>query len=387
MNDIGVMHVLDSLALGGAERAAVNLVNALPRGKYRPFLCTTRGEGPLRDAVAADVKRLTLERKNRFDSRAIRSLVEFIRNQKIMILHAHGSSLFIAALATCFPPHPIVIWHAHYGRLAHEDRRVWAHRLGARNTRAVITVNHQLAEWCGRRLAVPKERIWCIPNMVCAPARNSAIGDLPGTPGSRIVCVANLRVEKDHLNLIRAMALVVQKFPSAHLLLAGAHSDPAYSASSSYFETVKLEIARNSLGQNISILGQRRDISALLNGCDIGVLSSKTEGLPVSLLEYGMAGLPVVATRVGECEEVLDRGHAGLLVPPQSPHDFADALLTLLASRERRVLLGERFLHRVHTHYSAKAIVERVCLVYNQVLAPDRTEADCRESAHDGVRA
>jgi glycosyltransferase involved in cell wall biosynthesis len=337
--------------------------------------------------VTADVGRLELKRNSRFDSRAIRSLVEFIRKQKIMIVHAHGSSLFIATLAAAFPPHPAVVWHAHYGRLAHEDRRAWAHRLATRRVRAVITVNHQLAEWCERRLSVPKDRIWCIPNMACASGKNPEISDLPGTRGSRIVCVANLRAEKDHLNLVRAMALVVQKFPSAHLLLAGAHSDPAYSASSSYFEAVKLEIARNSLGQNISILGQRHDIAALLHGCDIGVLSSKTEGLPLSLLEYGMAGLPVVATQVGECEEVLDHGHAGLLVPPQSPRDLAEALFSLLGSRDRRVLLGERFLHRVHKLYSAKAVVERVCLVYKHLLASNGTEAACREPAQDVVRA
>jgi glycosyltransferase involved in cell wall biosynthesis len=150
---------------------------------------------------------------------------------------------------------------------------------------------------------------------------------------------------------------------------------------------VKQEVARNSLGQNISILGQRRDISALLHVCDIGVLSSRTEGLPVSLLEYGMAGLPVVATQVGECEEVLDRGGAGLLVPPQSPRDLAEALLSLLDSRERRALLGERFLHRVQKLYSTKAIIERVCLVYTQVLESNRTEATCGESSQDGLCA
>src|ERR1019366_4430635 len=181
MSDIGAMHVLASLALGGAERAAVNLVNALPRENYRPYLCTTRREGPLREAVAADVGRIALERKSRFDSRAMRCLVDFIRTQKIMILHAHGSSLFVAALAAWFPPHPIVIWHAHYGRVALEDRRAWAHRMAARRTRGVITVNHQLAEWCGRRLAVPADRIWCIPNMVCAPANEPRIFGLPGT--------------------------------------------------------------------------------------------------------------------------------------------------------------------------------------------------------------
>ena len=180
MSEVGVMHLLDTLALGGAERAAVNLVNELPRDKYRPYLCTTRSEGPLREAVARGVARTALERKSRFDHRPIRRLVEFIRKQKIEILHAHGSTLFVAATAAWFPPHPIVIWHAHYGRVALENRRAWAHRIALRRACGVITVNQQLAEWCGRRLCFPLEKIWCIPKMVRTPETRLGIAGLPG---------------------------------------------------------------------------------------------------------------------------------------------------------------------------------------------------------------
>ena len=387
MSEIRVMHILDTLALGGAERAAINLVNELPRDKYRPYLCTTRSEGPLQDAVAADVEHIALKRKSRFDFGGIRRMVDFISSQKIAILHAHGSSLFVAVSAAWFPPHPMVIWHAHYGRPALEDRRAWAHRAALSRAKGVVTVNRQLAEWCRRRLAVPADKIWCVPNMVCTPERAPQTSGLPGIPGSRIVCVANLRVEKDHLNLIRAMALVVCAYPTAHLILVGAHSDSAYSAGSAYFETVNAEVARHSLDRHVSFLGQRKDVPALLRECDIGVLSSKTEGLPVSLLEYGMAGLPVVATQVGECEEVLDRGGAGVLVPPQSPSELAEGLLSLLRSPERRALFGERFSRRVRSLYNASSVIKQVCRVYDSVLASRQSERNCSEAVRNGAGA
>jgi glycosyltransferase involved in cell wall biosynthesis len=383
MSEIGVMHVLDTLALGGAEQAATNLVNELPRDSYRPFLCTTRTEGPLHDALAADVGRLALNRKTRLDVHAIRRLVEFIRRWDIMILHAHGSSLFVSVLASCFPPYPIVIWHAHYGRFALENRRSRAHQVALRRTRGVIAVSRQLAEWCDRRLGVSANHIWCIPNMVCELADPLQIPILPGQPGSRIVCVANLREEKDHLNLIRAMSIVVRRHPSAHLILVGAD----HSTSSSYCDMVKQEVARHSLGNYVSFLGQRRNVRAILAGCDIGVLSSKVEGLPVSLLEYGAAGLPVVATSVGECEAVLDHGRTGIVVPPESPAKLADGLLSLLDSEQRRAILGERFLHRVREKYCAKSVIERVCNVYRNALQSERTGAAYRESARDSYRA
>jgi glycosyltransferase involved in cell wall biosynthesis len=388
MSKVGVMHLLDTLALGGAERAAVNLVNELPRDRYRPYLCTTRADGPLREAVASDVGFLALRRTNRFDSSAIRRLIDYIRTQNISILHAHGSSLFVAAVAAGFSPHPVVVWHAHYGRVALENRRALAHRLLARKIAGVIAVNHQLAEWCKKRLAVPADKVWYIPNMVCAPATvGPDVLDLAGSRGSRIVCVANLRAEKDHVTLVRAMQLVVRQYPGAHLFLIGAHSDPTYSASEQYFAAIKNEVSKYSLVQNISFMGQRRDIPSILRACDIGVLSSKTEGLPVSLLEYGMAGLPVVATRVGECEEVLDHGRAGVLVPAQSPVELAEGLMSLIRSQERRTELGENFLHRVKKLYSSASIMAQVCGVYDAVDARSPSGLVHAQRIQTGVRA
>src|ERR1019366_2381799 len=170
------------------------------------------------------------------------------------------------------------------------------------------------------RLHVPTERVWYIPNFV-VPAPDSQPPILPGARGARIVCVANLRPQKDHCTLLRAMALVVRRHPVAHLLLAGATKDPVC------LDLVKTEISRLALDANVSLLGERHDVAAILQVCDIGVLSSASEGLPLALIEYGMAGLPAVATEVGQCPEVLDQGRAGMLVAPGAPKLLAEALL------------------------------------------------------------
>ncbi len=116
MSRTNVMHVTDTLDAGGMERVAVDLVNLLPRERYSPHLCATRHEGPLADLVEEDVVRLRLARKRRFDAGALRRLIAYIRQNQIQILHAHGPSLFIAKVAALFPPHPAIVWHAHYGR-------------------------------------------------------------------------------------------------------------------------------------------------------------------------------------------------------------------------------------------------------------------------------
>ncbi len=113
---IGVMHMVDALELGGAERMAVNLVNLLPRDQFQPYLCTTRKDGPLAKLISTDVVRLSLNRRNRFDPSAVSRLARFIRNHDIRIVHAHGSSLFLASIVSRFS-NVRVLWHDHYGPL------------------------------------------------------------------------------------------------------------------------------------------------------------------------------------------------------------------------------------------------------------------------------
>ena len=362
MKPLGVMQIVDTLNAGGLERMAVNLANYLPPDCYRSHLCTTRTEGALAALLAPRVHRLRLARSGRFDRQAVQHLVEYVRAHDIRILHAHGSSLFIAAVATCCGARPAVVWHDHFGRYATEQRPAWLYWLAARRVAGVIAVNQPLAEWAQKRLRVARERVWYLPNFVCEPAAETAAAGLPGQAGSRVVCVANLRPEKDHLNLLAAMRLVANEVPAAHLLLVGREDNAEYR------DRVLQAMQQKELAGRVTWLGPRADVSAVLRGCDIGVLSSVSEGLPLSLLEYGMHALPAVATRVGQCEEVLDEGRAGLLVPPAAPQTLAIALVQLLRSPAQRMRLGKAFHHRVRRQYSSGCVIREVCGIYQDLL-------------------
>jgi glycosyltransferase involved in cell wall biosynthesis len=366
MSRVGVMHITDTLDAGGAERVAVNLANLLPREQFAAHLCTTRRDGVLADALASDVGRLRLGRRRRFDGAAIRRLIAYVREHEIKILHAHSSSMFIAGLSSFFTPRPAVVWHDHYG-LPLAKRAAWIERPLAKRAGGIIAVSQPLADWSRRNLRVAGDRVWYIPNFVCAPgATGETPPQLPGERGARVVCVANLRPQKDHLTLVRAMAGVVRQVPAAHLLLVGAVVD------ADYREAVRREIARLGLGGHVSLLGQRRDVAAILGACDVGVLSSLAEGLPLALIEYAEAGLATVATRVGQCAEVLDEGRAGLLVPAESPGELTAALVQLLKSPAHRLALGRLARQRAQRLYGAGAIIEQVCRVYDTVLAAHR---------------
>ena len=210
MRPIGVLHITDTLQAAGKERVAVNLANLLPRNRYQSYLCTTRSEGPLEHLLRKDVGRLRLGRQRRFELRFCR-LIAFNRAHQIHILHAHERFIVHSSLGLAFPPYPRLVWHDHYGMQGQKERSVGLYRLGTIRARGIITVSESLAEWSRSKLRVPSERVWSLPNFSPAEPEGTPMV-LPGVPGARIVCVANLRPQKDHLTLLRAMARVIQRF-------------------------------------------------------------------------------------------------------------------------------------------------------------------------------
>jgi glycosyltransferase involved in cell wall biosynthesis len=365
-NPTGVVQLIDRLVAGGMERIAVDLANHLPQERYRSYLCTTRADGPLRADLATHVGYICLRRKHRFDISALRKLVSFVREHHISIIHAHSSALFVASLASLLPPFPRIVWHCH----SVHDYPVLPYFFMVRRAQAAIAINDSILQWIRQRLMYPADRIRYVPNFSTLFERQSNPGEsrvaLPGTPGRRIVCVASLYPLKDQLALVRALQIVLGQASDAHLILVGADWP-----GSVYANAVRQEARQLRLANSVTFLGFRRDIAAILTECDIGVLSSVSEGLPVALLEYGLAGLGVVCTRVGQCAQVLDEGKAGLLVPSNDPSAMASALVSMLLDTSRRRVLAKRLQERVRSCYSLDHAMAKIDSIYKTIGGQD----------------
>lgn len=156
----------------------------------------------------------------------------------------------------------------------------------------------------------------------------------------RLGMVARLELHKDQPSLIRALALLQSQSIAADLWLIGEGSQRPY------LEALIVEL---QLQAQVQLLGSRRDIPALLSQLDLFVFSARPdEGFGIALAEAMAAGVPIVATDVGACREVLDGGRCGLLVEPNSPKALADGILQALsdpaATRQRASAARERAL-------------------------------------------
>lgn len=124
-----------------------------------------------------------------------------------------------------------------------------------------------------------------------------------------------------------------------------------------------------------------------LAGFDALVLPSRQEGLPLSVLEAMMGGLPVVASDVGSVAEAVVDGHTGFLVPPDQPEPLGRALAAIAADPGRRRAMGDAGRMRALVHFTADEMVRRYVALYREVLAPGRTGGGGRGGAAIRVAA
>jgi glycosyltransferase involved in cell wall biosynthesis len=317
---------------GGAQTYVASLLPALSGFEVT---VAAYGPGPLREAVeraGAAYVPLRHVRRPLHPWRDLLGLVELVRlcrRVRPHVVHANSSKAgILARLAAAATGVPVRIFTVHgWAYRAHSGLAargyLTAERLVRPLTTATICVAETERETGLRERTCDAARTVVIPNAVDvgrAPAAALA-GDPP-----LILSVGRLKAPKDFATLVRALALVRAPFAAT---VAG--DGP---------ERAELAALARRLGVRVELAGERDDVPRLLAGADVFVLASRSEGLPLSILEAMAAGLPVVASAVGGVPELVEAGVTGLLVPPGEDAALADALEHLLADAELRRRLG-----------------------------------------------
>lgn len=355
-----VLQLIDSLRLGGAEKMSVSYANALAERIDGSFICSTRLEGFLKEELDTRVNYLFLNKKSILDKNAIFKLKNFIRKHNIDVVQAHGSSYFIACLVKFIWPNFKLVWHVHNG--ASEKMNLFELNILKFLSRffdGIITVNLSLGNWVKKNLNC--KDVIDLPNFV---SNNSStnVGDLilkGEAEAFKIICVANLRPEKDYSNLIAAFTeFAKEKNVSLHII--GNNLDHIYS------KKILKELENSEITNKIFYYGSRRNVNLVLKQADLGVISSRSEGLPVALLEYGAAGLCVVSTDVGQCKNVIKNN--GIIVNKEDHISLSKAFNKYYSNRELAKSDASKFHQNINENYSPSAVVSRLILFYSTIL-------------------
>lgn len=381
---VRVCFLIDTLATAGVETQLVRLISQLDRSKIAPYLAILYPYTERAAALAPEdcqIHWIGLTTSLRHPSAIWHALkfARFLRRNRIDVL-----CVDLPASTQFGVP---VGWLARVPRLirTRRDLGYWMtprERWIARCYSHLVDLTIVNSEACRRAaLEIEKPRpesVVILKNDIDLRSFQSIPSPVEHSSRSRrgVGIVANLRPVKAPELFIEAAARIVRR-----------HDDVVFRMVGKGDMRPKLEqqIATLGLTGRVELCGRVADLPAFLEELDIAVLCSHSEGMSCVLLEYMAAARPIVATRVGGAEEVIDHETHGLLVPPGNPEALADAIERLLRNRRLAVRLAEAARSRVTKEYGGPNIGKRFeSLVFQTMRIPDASHAS-DAAAGDGL--
>ena len=345
-----IIQLIDSLEAGGAERMAVNFANGLSSKVDFSGLVCTRKEGLLNHQMLPELEYLFLAKKSALDVAALFRLRTFCVKNQVTHVQAHATSFFTAFLLRLLLPKLKIIWHDHYGLSEFLSQRrpqlLW---LCSYFFDGIIAVNEPLKQWSLKHLACKK--IIYLPNFVTTSGSSERQTSLAGIAEKRILCLANLRAQKNHQLLLSVAEMLQKSNPDWTFHLVGQDFNDAYSAQ------LKQRILDAKLDQHVFLYGSRADTAAILKQATIGILTSDSEGLPLAILEYGLYKLPVVVTQVGEIPSVVMHQQEGFVVPVGSVKMVYKSLVELIENQNLRLKFGRALQAKIQLEYTEESVL------------------------------
>ncbi|CAN5133390.1 hypothetical protein BH24ACT1_BH24ACT1_11310 [soil metagenome] len=369
-----VLWLAKGLGFGGSEQLLVNAVPHLDRTRFTVEVAYLL---PWKDGLVPaledqDVPVHCLGGGHPLDLRWVARLRALVETGKFDLVHTHM-------------PHPAIGARLALGSrvtLVHTEHNVWdryrrptawGNALTWGRNRVVIAVSESVASSIRPLPLGPSPRVEVVVQGIdvaaaqhgpAARAEARVLLDL-GADDPVVGTVGNFTAKKDQGMLLTAFAAVLASHPTARLVLVG--SGPLEHA-------LRAQAIRLGIGGQVCFTGVRSDVLRLLPAFDVFALSSRFEGLPISLLEALASGLACVATTAGGIPEVIEDGREGFLVAPGDVAAMAGRLVQLIEDPALRAALGRAAASR-GAGYDIGPAVHRLQDLYDEALSGTLTWA------------
>jgi glycosyltransferase involved in cell wall biosynthesis len=377
---LAVVHVVDSLELGGLERVVTNLAIEQSARGYRVCVFSINPTSGFRTELEQSGIQVVIGgKRHAFDLQVLRKLRATVRERGATIVHTHNFvPSYYAALAMVGTSGGVLVNTCHnMGTRLSNTRLRLLYRWSLRRTRRIAMVSHQVCEHLLALGIVPAEITEVVSNGI-------PLGHARATPASRQVARDALGIEagslligsvgrlvglKNHRLLIEQMPSLLPRFPNLRMVLIGGGP----------LEQELRELAISlGMADRVMLTGPRSDVAALLSAFDVFVLPSLTEGLSIALLEACSAGLAIAASDVGGNSEIVLDGTTGRLFPPADASALLSVLGELLADAGLRARLGRAAHEWVQASGSIGAMQDRYEAFYRR--ATGRVSAGARRA-------
>lgn len=371
---IKVLYVVDNLSFGGGERGFGQLWTGLNRDRFQTHLAAHPG-GKLEEmAHGAGVSFFPIDMSRKVNFITIGHLSRLISQNRIDIVHSMGARADFFARLACRKMSStavlctvaMLIEGYDVGSLRKAVYKI-ADRYSARYVTQYIAVSKALKDRLIEECGIPADKISVIYNGVeldqynpnlCAPdevCRSLGITDDYPVIGT----IGRLVYQKGFSYFLEAAKRVWSERRQVRFVIVG-HGP----------EEAKLKSLAESLGIShvCTFAGLRFDTARLLSVFNVFVLSSVLEGLPRVVIEAMAMGRPIVATDIDGVREEIRHNETGILVPPEDPIAFAEAILSLLDDREKAERLGRQARKDAEEMFDLRHTLANVEVLYEKVL-------------------
>jgi sugar transferase (PEP-CTERM/EpsH1 system associated) len=374
---IRVMHVIRSLAIGGTENGVRKLLDGLNPERFEQTVCILLGNPNLE--VAAGTKIVSLKRSPDRAAFLVPQLARVFASERPDIVHSRNWGT-IEAIAAAKLAHVSAVVHSEHGRdLQTIERQPWRRRILRRLfygwANRVFCVSQELREHYSSELRLPVHFFGVIPNGVDMQqfrpnlqARTDVRRKLQVKEDTLVIgTVSRLDPIKDHRTLFLAAEMALRRGLDLRLVVVGEGTERA---------ALEQDLAtRPTLSCRALMVGEVANVADWLNGLDVFVLPSLSEGMSNTLLEAMAVGVPAIATRVGGNPEVIEEGRSGLLVGPREEHKICDYLVQLGSAPGWRGALGKNARQRIVSRFSLERMLNDYEEMYCQLLAQEHVSS------------
>ena len=361
-----VTHAVQTLECGGLERVVLDLLQmGMKRGQQVSVLCLERPGALSGQVEELGVRLVCLNKSPGLRLNTVDRARAALEELRPDVVHSHhtGALLYIGAAALKSGIRAVL--HTEHGNHVKRTRN-WQRRLryrlligcASRYCGRICCVSSDIAKTVGTLGFLSRRKIRVVPNGIdcsafTARSDKQQVRASLGIPDEAVVIgtVGRLHEVKRQDLLIRAFASVRGQFRSMHLVLVG--EGPAREELEALCRTLDVE-------STVHFVGYQAEPQRFLGMMDFFALTSRTEGMPLAILEAWAAGLPVVASAVGGVCELIAPGHNGLLFPSGNLPALVAALEQLFADRDRATALGRAGQSCVQSRFS----VERMAATY-----------------------
>lgn len=368
-----ILHIIDSGGLYGAERMLLGLATQCRRLGHTVTVGTIVAPDDTEDALgdAALACGLPLKQFRMQDGlnlRGARDILRYADQQGFEIIHSHGykANILLALVPGRRRQRMVCTLHG-WASIGRRDRLWFYEELDRRllwRFDRVVVVSEPMRKVASRH--VGPDRLVVIPNGIQFPGHGAPIdaARIPpvrsGTEPVRILAIGRLSYEKGFERLVEAAKILSVAGMNLIITIAGEGDGRA---------GLERQIADAGLHDQVRLPGYIRDVNALYKDADLFVLCSRTEGLPLVLLEAMSLGLPVIATPVGEIPTVLGQGQFGCLLEDDSPQSLADGIRHVTGSLHAHSAdVAASAIAHVRAEYSAETMAYRYCRVYAECM-------------------